>query len=375
MYKAWGVTHFSDVVDFSYEWKIVNPGRCLKIHQKIESPPLTIPGTDGLVCRLVCTGYFPGGIVSKIQVHQVEKVVGEATLFYIQLECENGGEVKLAGAVDVLCDDIWLRGKFGDQANEVFATKQNLANTKYGWNFVPVQPTSYFTSNTNRFQNYNGFWHTLQIVNDSWQTPNQPLQIKLSLFSPGDMIQTSSLVSPTVMTDTSGVVLDLKSLMLDTKHSDVVLKCKGEKFHCHKAILGARSAVFSRMFDADMKEATSGLVEIDDVEPDIIEAMVEYIYTGEATKQVEDLPQLVYVGDKYELKGLVEFCFQKFNLHQDDDKLVMEMLFLADKHSLNKFKDLAMKKILMDKAKFISDKDFMSRIEKNPQILVEFFKV
>jgi len=205
-------------------------------------------------------------------------------------------------------------------------------------------------------------------------TPNQPLQIKLG-HSPGEIIQSSSLASPTVTSDTTDLFLDMKSLMFDTKHSDVVLTCKGKKFNCHKAILGARSAVFRRMFDVDMEEATSGLVEINDVEPDIIDAMVEYIYTGKTTKQVEDLSKLVYVGDKYELKGLVEVCFQKFNISQDDDKLVVRMLFLADKHSLDKFKDLAMRKILMDKAKFISDKDFMSRIEKNPQILVEFFKV
>ena len=142
----------------------------------------------------------------------------------------------------------------------------------------------------------------------------------------------------------------------------------------HKAILGTRSAVFERMFDVDMKEATSGVVVIDDVEPDVLKAMVEYIYTRhDVTEQVDDLVKLVYVGDKYELRELLDFCFQKFNYDDDDNQLV-EMLIMADKHSLDKFKDLAMRRIIMDKANFIKDGDFLSRIENYPKLLVELFK-
>jgi len=365
MSKAWCVTHFSDVVDFSCEWKIVNFSRLLKIHQKVKSPSLTIPGTGGLICRLVCSGYFPGGIVSKIQANQVEKVVEEASLFSIALELEDGGlEVKLAGFVDVLCDDVWLRGSFGDQTKEEFIARRNTVGDKYGWIFTSL-PIKFYTSTANKFTDYNGFWFT--------HKPNQPLQIKLTLFSPGEMTQTSSMMPKTVTGGTSELVVDMKSLILETKHSDVVLKCKGEKFHCHKAILGARSAVFSRMFDVDMKEATSGLVVIDDVEPIVVEAMVEFIYTADVTKQVDDLSKLVYIGDKYELKGLVEFCLHKFECDRSDYQLV-EMLILADKHSLDKFKDLAMKRIIMDKDKFISDEDFLLKIEKHPKLLIELFK-
>jgi len=368
MSKAWCVTQFSDVVDFSCECKIVNFSRCLKINKKAESPSLTIPGTGGLLCHLVCSGYFPAGIVSKIQANEVEKVVEAASLFSITLECENKRDVKLAGFVDVLCDGDWLRGSFGDQSKEEFIDGLDLNDDdddNCSWIFKSLQPLKFFTSTANKFTNYNGFWHT--------HKPNQPLQIKLSLFSPGEMFKTSSMMLKTVTSDPSDLVVDMKSLMLNTKHSDVVLKCKSEKFHCHKAILGARSAVFSRMFDEDWKEATSGLVVIEDVEPNTVELMVEYIYTGNVTKQVEDLSKLVYIGDKYELKGLVEFCLQKFDCDQDDYQLV-EMLILADKHSLDKFKNLAMKRIIMDKDKFISDEDFLLKIEKHPKLLIELFK-
>ena len=152
----------------------------------------------------------------------------------------------------------------------------------------------------------------------------------------------------------------MKSILEDPQHSDVVFKCKTEELLCHRAILGTRSAVFGRMFDVNMKKATSGVVAIDDDEPDILKAMVKYIYTGDyVTGQVDDLANLVYVGDKYEWKGHLDLCFQKFNYYDNDEQLV-EMLILADKHSLDKFKDIAMRMIMMAKAKFIKDREFLS---------------
>eukprot|EP00092_Neocalanus_flemingeri_P008682 GFUD01009352.1.p1 GENE.GFUD01009352.1~~GFUD01009352.1.p1 ORF type:complete len:387 (-),score=114.19 GFUD01009352.1:91-1194(-) len=366
MSKAWGVTSFSEVVEFCYNWKVVNLGRCLKIHQKIVSPPLAIPGTDGLVCRLVCTGYFPG-IVSKIQANDVEKVVEEASLFSITLESETrADDVKLAGYVDVLCsDDVLLRASFGDQSKELFTSFANFVNNKVGWHFLPTKPIKFYMSSVNRFTDYNGFWQNSK--------PNQPLEIKLTLFSPGEISQTSTMIPPAVMDDTSRFFASMKSLMLDPKHSDVILQCQGEKFHCHKSILGARSTVFSKMFDANMKEATCGLVEINDVEPDIVETMVEFIYTGGVTKQVDDLAKVVYVADKYRLEGLLDFCFRKFDIDRDDDQLV-EMLLLADKHNLDQFKDLAMKRIIVNKAKYIADENFRCKIQDHPEILFELFK-
>eukprot|EP00092_Neocalanus_flemingeri_P016325 GFUD01017672.1.p1 GENE.GFUD01017672.1~~GFUD01017672.1.p1 ORF type:complete len:369 (-),score=103.24 GFUD01017672.1:56-1162(-) len=367
MSKACDVTHLSHAVDFCYNWKVDNFGRGLKIDKKIVSPPLAIPGTDGLVCRLVCTGN-PGGFVSRyttIEVNNVEKVVESTSLFSITLECEHGAEdVKLAGYVDVVCDDVLSRGSFGDQTKEQFTSFENIGNNKAGWRFMPANPIK-IKLYPSGARMYNRIWHNSK--------PNQPLEIKLTLYTPGGMSQTSSMIPPTVMDKTSRLVANMKSLMLDVKHTDVVLKCKGEKFYCHKSILAKWSTVFSKLFDANIKEGTRDLVVIDDVEPDVVNTMVEFIYTGDVTKQVEDLAKVVYVADKYQLMGLLDFCFQKFATDGEDDQLV-EMLILANKHSLDKFKDLAMRRIVMSKATFINDVNFLSMIEDYPQILFELFK-
>ena len=170
------------------------------------------------------------------------------------------------------------------------------------------------------------------------------------------------------------LVQDIGALLGDTKTSDIVIQCQEKKFHCHRIILGARSLVFRRMFDTDMKEASSGVITVNDIDVEAVEAMIEFIYTDGVTKDVEDTAMLLYAADKYELKGLLEICFRKFKDGMDDDQLV-EILILSERHSLADFKSIAMKKIMADKAKFINDKDFQKKMEKHPQLLFELFKI
>ena len=41
-----------------------------------------------------------------------------------------------------------------------------------------------------------------------------------------------------------------------------------------------RSEVFDRMLDSNMSEAEGGEVVVEDMDPDVLEKVVEYIYTG-----------------------------------------------------------------------------------------------
>ncbi len=59
---------------------------------------------------------------------------------------------------------------------------------------------------------------------------------------------------------------DLTSLMADSTawNGDVTIFCHGEVFEVHKIILAARSRVFARMLDTDMKEAEMSFIRITD---------------------------------------------------------------------------------------------------------------
>ena len=78
------------------------------------------------------------------------------------------------------------------------------------------------------------------------------------------------------------LVQDIEKIYFNKDHSDVIIECGEEKFECHKNILAARSPVFKAMFEANMKEANSGTVEIDGIEPNVLSEMLHFIYTGKS---------------------------------------------------------------------------------------------
>ena len=52
-------------------------------------------------------------------------------------------------------------------------------------------------------------------------------------------------------------------------------------FPCHTAILSARSPVFAAMFRHDTQERQRQEVEIPDVEPGVMRALLEHCYTAQ----------------------------------------------------------------------------------------------
>ena len=94
---------------------------------------------------------------------------------------------------------------------------------------------------------------------------------------------------PIVPVEESQITVDYGRLLEDERHCDVklILTIGGEQqeiFTAHKAILSNRSSVFSAMFDDSSKfvEASTGEVIVEDIERDVFEDLLRFIYTDEA---------------------------------------------------------------------------------------------
>ena len=62
------------------------------------------------------------------------------------------------------------------------------------------------------------------------------------------------------------------------------------------------------MLLGDMLEARKGEVIVTDVDSGTFTAMLHYVYTGEL-KEGQDLNNMIYAADKYDLPGLKELLF------------------------------------------------------------------
>ncbi|GBO44212.1 TD and POZ domain-containing protein 3 [Araneus ventricosus] len=139
---------------------------------------------------------------------------------------------------------------------------------------------------------------------------------------------------------------DLKSMYMDGILSDMELRTSKQTFPAHKNILSARSPVFRRMFSNDMKESSSGYVDITDLESDTVHRMLLYIYTDILEDlQIESACKLYTAADKYEIMSLKGECssFLKDNLCPTK---TCDVLILADQHQDDNLKSAVQDYIL-----------------------------
>merc|ERR1712098_419546 len=76
---------------------------------------------------------------------------------------------------------------------------------------------------------------------------------------------------------------DLHQLYATKEYADITITCGGKIFKCHKSILASRSPVFAAMFKSNMKEMRTGRVEIKNLTPQVLECLLEYVYTSHAS--------------------------------------------------------------------------------------------
>ena len=83
------------------------------------------------------------------------------------------------------------------------------------------------------------------------------------------------------------------------------------------------------MFQHDTAEAQKKEIEMTDVEPDVAEAMLHYIYTGSLT-HVGREAELLAAADKYSLLDLKESC-EEVLCKETNIETVLGMLVIADR--------------------------------------------
>ncbi|KFM68117.1 Speckle-type POZ protein, partial [Stegodyphus mimosarum] len=87
------------------------------------------------------------------------------------------------------------------------------------------------------------------------------------------------------------------------------------------------------MFETEMRESKNSIVEISDMDPDVIDEMLLFMYSGETGKPLEETGTRLYtLADKYDIPVLKQKCssFLKSSLTVSN---VCEVVQLADLHS------------------------------------------
>lgn len=111
------------------------------------------------------------------------------------------------------------------------------------------------------------------------------------------------------LSDAESLCEDYKKMFLEGQNQDIILKVGDKTFSAHRNILMARSPVFESMLSHDMVEKNSGVIDVNDCDPQAMEQFLLYVYCG----AIENLDEsnmlgLYYAADKYEMRDLKEEC-------------------------------------------------------------------
>lgn len=180
-----------------------------------------------------------------------------------------------------------------------------------------------------------------------------------------DIVSISSENSKTQRHRSSDVSasLDFEKLFLDEKFSDVklVTPC-GRSIPAHKNILAARSPIFSAMFEHDMVESKSNVVEIADVEHDVLKDMLRFIYSGKVENVENAACGLLAAADKYGIEGLKSMCEEVLCDTMSVDNVV-DVLVVADRHNIGYLKARALNFIKAHIGDVIESEGFKSMMQ------------
>uniref|UniRef100_A0A8C7YV00 Speckle type BTB/POZ protein n=1 Tax=Oryzias sinensis TaxID=183150 RepID=A0A8C7YV00_9TELE len=168
---------------------------------------------------------------------------------------------------------------------------------------------------------------------------------KLTLFCEVSVVQDSVNISGQntmnmVKVPDCRLADELGGLWENSRFTDCSLCVAGQEFQAHKAILAARSPVFSAMFEHEMEESKKNRVEINDVEPEVFKEMMCFIYTDKAPNLDKMADDLLAAADKYALERLKVMCEDALCTSLSVENAA-DILILADLHSADQLKTQA----------------------------------
>lgn len=146
---------------------------------------------------------------------------------------------------------------------------------------------------------------------------------------------------------------NLKKLLEDEEETDVTFTVKGEVFRAHRILLAAQSLVFKAELIGQVGESNRDIITIEDIQPAVFKALLEFIYTGAVAsvmevldgKDIKDfLKHLLVAADRYALETLKQIC-ETILCRCIDVQTVADTLLLAEQYNCRKLKDVCIEYI------------------------------
>ncbi|XP_061457579.1 kelch-like protein 6 [Rhineura floridana] len=113
---------------------------------------------------------------------------------------------------------------------------------------------------------------------------------------------------------------------------DATIVAKGERFPCHRMLLAAINPYFRAMFSSSFRESQDGEVLLQDMDPSIVQTVVNYYYTEEIALMPEMAQDLFVAASRLQILPLLESC-SRFLLEHISSENCLSLYELGYAHS------------------------------------------
>ncbi|XP_038057011.1 kelch-like protein 24 isoform X2 [Patiria miniata] len=110
---------------------------------------------------------------------------------------------------------------------------------------------------------------------------------------------------------------------------DVVLVAEDKEIPCHRIVLAASSPYFKAMFTRNVEERSQQKVTLRDVNPIMLQMIIDYVYTSQVRITTENVQELLSTANFFLIKCLVYAC-SNFLIRQVDVDNCIEMHSFAE---------------------------------------------
>eukprot|EP00927_Polykrikos_kofoidii_P010174 TRINITY_DN14304_c0_g1_i1.p1 TRINITY_DN14304_c0_g1~~TRINITY_DN14304_c0_g1_i1.p1 ORF type:complete len:326 (+),score=34.62 TRINITY_DN14304_c0_g1_i1:88-978(+) len=87
--------------------------------------------------------------------------------------------------------------------------------------------------------------------------------------------------------------------------TDCKIGCGDKVLACHRSVLAESSPVLRRMLESEMSEGVERHIQIKEANPRIVEAVIEFVYTGNLEIENSDIPATIALADCYQMNDLL----------------------------------------------------------------------
>ena len=349
---AWCRTKANEESNFSFAWTIENfSQRKEERDECITSSGFTIRGSDGLETRWKVVLYPKGENDT-----DAEPGADEINLA-VYLRLVSRTSVRARFNVAILDKDNTKQHFDTDSTFSLLDNESDLINCKNLYGFINWVELETLTSQSSQL------------------LPNDSLTIVCDItIVPKDtvVIESKHLEAEYRRQNMAQVGQDLEKALTNKDLSDVKIFCGDKVFDCHQIILSSRSPVFEAMFQAEMTEKMTRKVQIDDFPPDVMEEVINFIYTGcvKTPKLLEEnASNLLSAAEKYQLEQLKDLCEEKLCKTIDKNNCV-QFLVLGDTFRAAKLKKASLK-FIAKSSLLKNSKDWKGYLQDRPNLLIE----